>query len=154
VDPAVGDGKIDMKQKWNYPLSLGFLFVLAGFLSYTALFARFPITRDFPWANLLLFCSGAILLGLGLVRAFGKPRAYRGKIFGPIFAVLSTLMIAFFCYVFFYELRQVPASMGAPRVGQRAPEFTLPDQNNKPVALADLLSDSKAVVLIFYRGFW
>ena len=143
-----------MKQKWNCPLSLGFLFVLAGFLSYTVLFVRFPITRDFPWANLLLFCSGAILLGLGLVRAFGKPRAYRGKIFGPIFAVLSALMIGFFCYIFFYELRQVPASMGAPRVGQRAPEFTLPDQNNKPVALADLLSDSKAVVLIFYRGFW
>jgi peroxiredoxin len=48
----------------------------------------------------------------------------------------------------------VPASTGAPRVGQNAPAFTLPDQNNKPVALADLLSGSNAVVLIFYRGFW
>jgi peroxiredoxin len=44
--------------------------------------------------------------------------------------------------------------MGAPRVGQKAPEFMLPDQNEKPVALADLLSNSKAVALIFYRGFW
>jgi peroxiredoxin len=44
--------------------------------------------------------------------------------------------------------------VGAPRVGQKAPEFTLPDQNEKPVALADLLSRSRAVVLIFYRGFW
>jgi hypothetical protein len=142
------------KRSWNLSLWLGFFFVLSGFLSYTTLFARFPVTRDFPWANLLLFCAGAILLVLGLVRAFGKPRAYRGKIFGSVLGVISALMIALFCYGFFYELRQVPLSTGAPRVGQKAPEFTLPDKDNKPVALADLLSGSKAVVLIFYRGFW
>jgi hypothetical protein len=134
-------------------LWLGFLFVLAGFLSYT-LFARFLVTRDFPWANLLLFATGGILLVAGLVRAFGKPKMYRGKIFGSIFAVLSVLMVAFFCYVFFYQLRQVPPPTGAPRVGQKAPEFTLPDQGDKAVALVDLLSRSKAVALIFYRGFW
>jgi peroxiredoxin len=54
----------------------------------------------------------------------------------------------------FYVLRQVPPSTGAPRVGEKAPEFTLLDQNKKPVVLADLLSGSRAVVLIFYRGFW
>jgi len=59
-----------------------------------------------------------------------------------------------FAYLIFFELKQVPASTGAPRVGQKAPEFTLPDQNNKPVALTDLLSGSKGAVLIFYRGFW
>jgi hypothetical protein len=142
------------KPNWNSALWLGFLFVLVAFLSYIFLFVRFPITRDFPWANLLLFCVGAILLVVGLVRAFGKPRAYRGKIFGPILGVVSTLMIALFCYGFFYEARQVPLSTGAPRVGQKAPEFTLHDKDNKAVALADLLSGSKAVVLIFYRGFW
>ena len=39
-------------------------------------------------------------------------------------------------------------------VGQKAPEFTLLDQNEKPITLAALLSGSKAAVLIFYRGFW
>jgi len=60
---------------------------------------------------------------------------------------------AFFAYEIFYVLRQVPLSAQAPRVGQRAPEFTLPDQNGKQVALSDLLSPNGAV-LIFYRGHW
>ena len=142
-----------MKKRWNWSVWLGFLFVLAGLLSYP-FFARFPITRDFPWANLLLFCFGGILLLAGLVRAFGRPQLYRGKIFASIFTVLSLCIFALFAYSLFYESRQVPASMGAPHIGQKAPEFTLPDQNNKPMALADLVSGAKAVVLIFYRGFW
>ncbi len=142
------------KRSWNWSLWLGFLFVLLGFLSYAFLFVHFPVTRDFPWANLLLFGAGAILLVVGLVRSFGNPRAYRGKIFGPILGVAGALMIALFWYGFFYAARQVPASTGAPRVGQKAPEFTLYDKGDKPVSLADLLSGSKAVVLIFYRGFW
>ena len=141
------------KKSWNLSLWIGFLFALAGFLSYT-FFAQFPITRDFPWANLLLFAVGGILLVLGLFRAFGKPRVYRGKIFGPVLATLGILMFAFFSYVFFYVLRQVPPSTGAPRVGQKAPEFTLSNQDGKEVSLSDLVGRSKAVALIFYRGFW
>ena len=142
-----------MKKNWNWSLWIGFLFALAGFLSYT-FFAQFPITRDFPWANLLLFAVGGILLVLGLFRAFGKARVYRGKILGPILAMLAILMFGLFSYVFFYELRQVPPSTGAPRVGQKAPDFTLSDQDGKDVALSGLVSGSKAVALIFYRGFW
>jgi peroxiredoxin len=51
-------------------------------------------------------------------------------------------------------LKQVPNSSGAPRVGQKAPDFILLDQTGKPVGLGDLLSDSKGALLIFYRGFW
>jgi len=141
------------KKSWNGSLWTGFLFVLAGFLSYT-FFAQFPVTRDFPWANLFLFAVGGILLVLGLFRAFGRPQMYRGKIFGPILATLGILMFGLFSYVFFYELRKLPPSTGAPRVGQRAPDFTLLDQDGKEVSVRDLLSKSKAVALIFYRGFW
>jgi len=141
------------KKSWNWSLWIGFLFALAGFLSYT-FFIQFPITRDFPWVNLLFFASGGICLVVGLLRAFGKPRVYRGKIFGPVLATLGVLMFGLFSYVLFYELRQVPPSTGAPRVGQRAPEFTLSDQDGNQVSLSDLVGKSRAVALIFYRGFW
>jgi hypothetical protein len=95
VDPADGGGKIDMKRSWNWSLWIGFLFALAGFLSYT-FFAQFPVTRDFPWANLLLFAAGGIFLVLGLFRAFGKAQVYRGKVFGPILATLGILMFGSF----------------------------------------------------------
>ena len=148
-----------MKKSWNWALWLGFLFALAGFLSYT-FFVQFPITRDFPWANFLLFGSSAILLVVGLKRAFGKPDLYRGKLFGPILAALGLIVISMFAYLVFYHLRQLPASAGVPRIGQKAPEFTLSDSNNKPVALAELISSAApagkagGAVVIFYRGFW
>jgi hypothetical protein len=151
-----------MKKRWNWPLWVGFLFVLAGFLSYP-FFARFPVTRDFPWANFFLFGLGGIFLVVGVVRAFGKPERYRGKIVGAVLAMLSVVVFGFFSYLIFYELRQLPSSTGGPRVGQKAPEFTLPDQDDKQVSLADLLSapassgstaKANAVLLIFYRGFW
>ena len=141
-----------MKRNWNWPLWVGFVVAVGGLFSYE-FFARFPITRDFPWANLLLFGIGAALLLFGLFRAFGRPQTYRGKIFGSIFAAIAMFFFAFFAYEIFYVLRQVPLSAQAPRVGQRAPEFTLPDQNGKQVALSDLLSPNGAV-LIFYRGHW
>ena len=127
--------------------------VIAGVFSYE-FFARFPITRDFPWANLLLFGIGTALLIVGLFRAFGRPQAYRGKIVGSIFATIAVIVVALFSYEMFYALRQVPASAGAPRVGQKAPDFFLLDQNGTPVGLGDLLSNSHGALVIFYRGFW
>jgi hypothetical protein len=141
-----------MKRSWNWSLWIGFVFAIAGLLSYE-FFAQFPATRDFPWANLLLFLLGGILLAVGLGRAFRQPELYRGKIFGPIVALLSLLVFSLFAYALFYVVRQMPASTGAPRVGQKAPDFSLPDQNGKPVALTDLISQ-KGAVLIFYRGHW
>jgi hypothetical protein len=142
-----------MKRRWNWPIWVGFVSVVIGLFSY-GFFVRFPTTRDFPWANLLLFGIGAAFLIVGLFRAFGRPQVYRGKIFGSIFTAIAVLVVAFFSYEIFYAVRQVPASSGAPRVGQKAPDFILLDQNGKPVGLDDLLSGSRAVALIFYRGFW
>ena len=142
-----------MKRRWNWSIWVGFVVVLAGLSSY-GFFVRFPTTRDFPWANFLLLGIGVALLIVGLFRAFGRPQVYRGKIFGSMFTAIAVLVVAFFSYEIFYVLRQVPASTGAPRVGQKAPDFILLDQNGRPVGLGDLLSGSRAVALIFYRGFW
>src|SRR3954470_18917288 len=119
-----------MKRRWNAALWLGFIVVLVGFFSFP-FFIRFPATRDVPWANFLLFAFGGVLLVIGLKRAFGRPQIYRGKVFGPIFAALCLLVFGFFSYVFFVVEKQLPASAEAPVVGQKAPDFTLPDSNNK-----------------------
>src|SRR5688572_1048605 len=150
-----------MKRSWNWFLWAGFLPVLAGLLSYVPFFALFPATRDFPWVNLLMFAGGGALLAVGLARAYRHPERYRGRIFGPALALVSLAGIGLFCLGLFYFARQLPASAAAPRVGAKAPDFTLPDQDGKPVALAELLSSpaapggkARGAVLIFYRGHW
>lgn len=150
------------QRRWNWHLWSGFALCIIAFVSYLTVFAKFPVTRDVPWVNFLLFGAGLVLLFLGLKHAFGKPEQHRGKIVGPILGVLSVAAAVFFCYVIFYMTKQLPASAGAPRVGQPAPEFVLPDVNNQPVSLASLLSTPLAnsqvvprgVLLIFYRGYW
>jgi hypothetical protein len=144
-----------VKRRWNWCLWLGFVVVLIALFSYQ-LFVLFPVTRDFPWANLLLFAIGGVLLGTGLFRAYGRPQIYRGKVSGPILTMLSLLVLAFFCYAVFYVVRQMPASAGAPRVGEKAPDFNLPDQDGNLLSLDHLLASSgtRAVLLIFYRGYW
>ncbi len=67
---------------------------------------------------------------------------------------------------------QLPLSKGAPKVGEKAPDFTLPDSNGKPAKLSELVvapmpdpfgaagkSDAASekprwVLLVFYRGYW
>jgi hypothetical protein len=142
-----------MKRQWNWLLWVGFVVAVAGLFS-NGFFVRFPITRDFPWANLLLFGIGGALLIVGLFRASGRPQLYRGKISGSILTAIALFLFALFSYEVFYVLRQVPLSAHAPRIGEKAPDFILLDQNEQPVGLGDLLSGSRGVVLIFYRGFW
>ena len=151
-----------MKRSWNGWLWWGFILVLAGLLSYVPFFALFPITRDVPWVNLLLIGAGLALLVAGLVRAFSKPQLYRGRVFGTAMMLLSVAGAGLFCWGLLIKARQLPASAFAPRVGQKAPDFALPDQDGKMVALADLLSDAAGptaakpggALLIFYRGYW
>ena len=37
--------------------------------------------------------------------------------------------------------------------GDPAPDFTLPDQDGRPVSLTALL-ESRGAVLVFFRGWW
>ena len=150
------------KRSWNWFLWVGFALCPLGLVSYIALFSRYPVTRDVPWANFLIFAVAAFLLFVGIVRALGQPDRYRGKIAGPILATLGAAVLVLFCVFIFYLSRQLPKSEEAPRIGSRAPDFVLPDTSDRQVSLASLLSDPfpqthmrpKGVLLVFYRGYW
>jgi hypothetical protein len=146
-------------QRFNWPLWVGFAFSVLALLSYPFIFVNWPVTRDFPWANLLLFAVAAGLLFMGVRRAFTPQRRLISKIIAPAIAMLSALILALFIFGSFVASRWLPASQGAPQVGQKAPEFTLVDTNNKPVSLSELRTATingrapKGVLLIFYRGY-
>src|SRR5215472_7096969 len=128
------------KRKLNWPLWAGSLSAIIAFFSYFLFFAKFPITRDFPWANFLLFALASTFLAVGLRRAFARPPSYGGKISGPLLTILSAAFLGFFCYSIFVESRDLPSAASAPRLGEKAPEFSLSDASGKTVSLAELLS--------------
>ena len=143
-----------MKRRHNVMLWVGFVFVLLAVGTYIPIFALFAATRDVPWANYLLFLAGGILLGIGLRRAFRQSEIYRGKVLGSILGALSLALLGLFSYGTFYAAKDLPVSATAVRVGQAAPDFTLASADGKQISLVDELRKNRAVVLIFYRGYW
>jgi hypothetical protein len=147
-------------RRFNWQIWAGFLITVFALVSYPFIFVNWEVTRDFPWANLLLFVLALVFLFIGVRRAFQPERRLISKIAAPILAALSVLILALFIFVTFIESRRLPPSANAPQLGQKAPDFTLPDINNRPVALSELLSQPidnrpvKGVLLIFYRGYW
>lgn len=51
------------------------------------------------------------------------------------------------------DLRRSGIAARVPKVGDRAPDFTLPDANGTPLSLSGLLARGPAV-LSFFRGRW
>ena len=149
-------------RRLNWPLWAAFLLALIASFSYFAFFVRFPITRDFPWANLLLFLLAAVLLFMGIRRGFARDRAHptRSRIVTSVVSLFSIGIFVLFVFSIFVFGRWLPASAGAPHVGQKVPEFTLSDANGRQVSLNELLTTPiegkppKGVLLIFYRGYW
>jgi drug/metabolite transporter (DMT)-like permease len=135
-------------RRWNWPLWTGLVLSVLAFFSYFFLFYRWPVTRDIPWVNLILFVAAVALLVIGFRRS-------RRKILGGIVAVLGIAVLIIFGFATLVVTKQLPPSPGVPRVGQKAPDFTLLDTNRRPVSLLQLLSSSpRGVVLVFYRGHW
>lgn len=159
-----------MKRSWNPLLWVGFAIAFLAFPAYFVYFIRFQSTREIPWPNFLLSAIALFMLGLGLRRAYKRPLEYRGKIAGPILASLGVLLIGYFFVSIYVGARSMPASVNAPQLGQRVPDFTLPDSEGQPVTLSTLLNQpfgsndwpasaaavkkTNGAILIFYRGYW
>jgi hypothetical protein len=138
----------------------GFALVLLALLSNGLFFLDVPGKGAIPWISLILSVVGLALAVLGVARAFGRTQIYRGRISSTILGVVC--LVAFGLGIAtFHHARDLPVSSKAPRVGDAAPEFTLVDMSGTAVQLSQLLSEPvqgssrpKAVLLVFYRGFW
>ena len=149
-------------RRFNWAIWAGFLLSLIAFLSYFLVFVWFPVTRDFPWVNLLLFALATALLLVGVRRAFapGRTRPKLSKIAGVTLTTLGLAVFGFFVFATLINARRLPASQSAPQINQKAPDFTLSDTSGKPVSLSALLASPtngrvpRGVLLVFYRGYW
>jgi hypothetical protein len=145
----------------NPAMWLGAFFLFATILSNGLFFAKIPGQRALPWLNLLLGALAVAFCVMALKRSQRERELRRGKAAGWTLSILSVLLLAFSVFGF-SAARKLPSPNGAPQVGQKAPDFTLRDTKGDPVSLAQLLSSPvpgsseppKAVLLIFYRGYW
>lgn len=151
----------------NVALWIGFAILLVSVLTglpilYPALYAAGIPPAFLPWVSLALPVIGLVFCFVGLKRAFGDPQVFRGKVAGSILTVVSVLFVALSIVGFLFA-RALPASAHAPQVGQKVADFTLNNDSGQPTSLGALLSTPidpasgkapKAVLLVFYRGYW
>lgn len=126
-----------------WPALLSVLLSVGAVAGYYA-FLRVPGVRNHPELYLVAFALGALIAGGASWRAPRWPNLVA-------FALSAVLLIlgGYFNFV----LAKIPATATALRVGEAAPDFTLPDATGAPVSLASF-RERAPVVLVFYRGYW
>src|SRR5262249_39020347 len=129
-----------MKRRFPRSLWYGLLLVVAAPVLYGTVLIRFAATRDFPWVPLVMIAGGLWLLVHGMRHARREPQTYRGRVAGPVALAAALVIGGGFAVGITIGARQIPASANAPRIGQAAPTFTLPDQDGQPVSLAQLVA--------------
>jgi hypothetical protein len=116
---------------------------VAGVAGYVGLFSVAAV-RNHPEGYVAAFALATALALLAL------RRARRWTSWAAL--AVSGLLLAAGAWFNFVAAR-VPDAPTALRVGAPAPDFTLADAAGRPVSLADYRG-RKAVVLVFYRGYW
>jgi hypothetical protein len=156
------------------------LLALAALLSNAGFFMGLPGQRALPWLSVALAIAALVCAAVGIMRAFRQPQVYGGKVSSSILGVVSLLLCGLVA-VASVSSRALPVATNAPQVGQKVPDFTLADTSGNKVSLAQLLgkadasallhsatagsiasganpneaaTPTKAVLLVFYRGYW
>jgi hypothetical protein len=155
-----------MQRQKNIAPWWGFLFALGAIGCNAAFFVSPPLQGALPWLSVLFAVLALVFLAAGLRRAFGQAHVYRGKVLSVVLTVIALFPLGITAFAF-VKARELPSSTAAPQVGQRVPDFTLSDTSGEPVSLDQLLAPTgsastsqsqaqapKAVLLIFYRGYW
>jgi hypothetical protein len=133
----------DMRSGWLAVLSV--LLAVGAAAGYLLLIGV-PLVRNHPEGYVVAFALATALAGLAVARARGRR--------WPAWLALgfTSLLLVAGAWNNFVAAR-VPDTPTALRVGERPPDFTLPDATGRPVTLADYRG-RKPVVLVFYRGYW
>src|SRR5688500_16903862 len=105
-----------MKRPWNWQLWSGLALAIVAFLSYFLFFARFPMTRDMPWASFVLF----LLAGMLLISGWRRPPR---KLVPSRVALVGLLIIGALTFTVTIGTKNLPASVDSPSVGEKAPQF-------------------------------
>jgi hypothetical protein len=130
-----------MSRYWPAVLSVGLS--LGAIAAYVA-FLRVPAVRNHPSLYLVAFALATVIAAIACWRAARWPN---------LTALAISLVLLVLGTYFNFVLAAIPAAAPAVRVGEAAPDFTLPDAAGAPVALASFRERSP-VVLVFYRGSW
>ena len=120
--------------------------VALGAIAAYALLLRVPLVRNHPEGYVVAFAVATVLGGLAVVRARGRRWA------AWLALALSGLLLVGGAWFDFVGAR-VPDTPSVLRVGERPPDFRLPDAAGQPVTLSEYRG-RKPVVLVFYRGHW
>lgn len=159
----------------NWAPWIGLLLAVAALLSNAGFFLGLPGQRAIPWLSVALAIAALVCAVIGVMRAFRQPQVYGGKISSSILGVVSLLICGLVGFASFHS-RDLPVATNAPQVGQKVPDFTLADTNGIQLSLDGLLGRApgslsqgspppinspyvssvrpKAVLLVFYRGYW
>ena len=163
----------------NWAPWFALLLALVAMLSNAGFLLGLPGQRAIPWLSIALAIAALICAAVGIMRAFRQPQVYGGKVSSSVLGVVS-LLICGLVAIASVTSRALPTAAAAPQVGQKVPDFTLADTNGNKVSLGELLgkTDSsapaaanntagqaapvgisaakppKAVLLVFYRGYW
>ncbi len=125
------------------PALLSVLLSLAAIAGYIV-FLRVPAIRNHPELYLVAFALATAIAGVATWRAARWPN---------FVALGLSVVLLILGGVFNFVLAKIPAAPTVLRVGDPAPDFTLPDATGKPVSLVSF-RDRTPVVLVFYRGYW
>ena len=125
------------------PALLSILVSLGAIAGYVA-FLRVPTVRNHPELYLVAFALATLIAAAASWRAARWPNL--------VALALSAVLLVLGGY-FNFVLARVPATATALKVGEPAPDFTLPDAMGAPVSLASF-RDRTPVVVVFCRGSW
>ncbi len=139
--PDTVDVAVAPKRRAGWLVLAGLAPIVASVPLYMACIDN-PLCRSTAWPTFLL--AGVGLLVCVRAAVIDRRAFVRGG------AAVSVGLVGFFVYAFFV-LAALPRPADATPVS--APDFTLPDQDGKPVALAEIRAGGPAM-LVFYRGHW